>query len=133
MAHRILMISSDAREVSPIEQFFTRRGYVVDFTSELLVAEALLCCTHYSLVVLDFGDAPETERLELVAFAHEQSAVTRVALVVDARRAHESWLPRFSDIDALLHEPVGVRALQALEDRFLGAPAMDASTVGMAS
>jgi DNA-binding NtrC family response regulator len=120
MPHRILMMS-DEQAVAPIEQFFTRRGHRVDSTSELAVAEALLCCTEYSLVFLDMraAHAFEDERLDLVSFAHAQSAVTRVVLVIDSVRVHEARLPESCGFDALLQEPVAPSALFAIETLFL--------------
>jgi hypothetical protein len=105
MSHRILVIAADAHAFVRMRRFFEVQGHDVDFTTEPPLAEALLSCKPYSLLIADpeLAREPGAGAMDIVAFAHRQSAATRVVLI------------------ACGEEPVSTVALERLERRFLEA------------
>jgi DNA-binding response OmpR family regulator len=123
MSHRILVIAAEAQAFARVRRFFETQGHDVDFTTEPPLAEALLSCKHYSLLIADpeLAREPGAEALDIVSFAQRQSAATRVVLIARSEARAGEWLDLPRMADALIEEPVSIFALERIEKRFLEA------------
>jgi hypothetical protein len=102
MSHRILVVAAEDLAIAGVRHFFEEQGHDVDFTSEPPLAEALLSCIYYSLLIADadFVGEPGIDASDIATFAHRQSAATRVVLIT---------------------RPLSTCALEQLEERLLEA------------
>jgi hypothetical protein len=116
MSHRILMMAADEETFGPVRRFLVQRGHDVDFTTEPPMAEALLTCVPYSVLIadLELSSDGDEERSDIASFAHRQCSATRVVIMV--RSGADAPAPgERGRADALMAEPTSFLALRGLE------------------
>jgi DNA-binding NtrC family response regulator len=119
MGKRILVVDDDEGSARSLARFFEGRGDSLDVAHEAEEAEALLQSAPYQLVVADVRlSGADSARGDIVACAKQSFAPTRVILLGEERDVEQHRAASRRKVDAFLHKPISLYALEALVDHF---------------
>lgn len=116
MDWRVLILEKDETYARELQQFFRHRGEAVDRATDLDHARSLLDARPYSLVISDLRLGAVPSANDVAALARRTSPGVRVVLLSEAGCAPLERAARTRAIDAFLHKPVPLHALDSLVD-----------------